>query len=144
MIGFDVHAGKVNHVAIGNAMKKGSIKALSRAGAYMRGAARRRVRHSKFKSSLPGQSPRDHTGFKRTFLFAVDKGKQSVYVGPQRWIGKKRNAGRTQANTLEFGGSSNSSTLWFSRNPPKTETLDGVKEWVLQRGWVRSSWGDPV
>lgn len=73
--------------AILRAVDKGTRKALSKWGAYVRSDARRSLRKATKKkpASRPGEPPRIHTGeLKRFLFFAYDLGTKSVVVGPQR------------------------------------------------------------
>lgn len=72
---------------------------LSRAGAFIRTAARSSIRKRK-RASAPGQPPSSHTGLLRRFiLFSYDPSTASVVVGPTK-LNKPTDAPRV----LEFGG----------------------------------------
>jgi len=73
-------------------------RVLSKAGAFIRTAARSSIRKRK-NPSRPGQPPHSHTGLlKRFIFFGYDPATDSVVVGP---VGFKRsNAPRV----LEYGG----------------------------------------
>ena len=59
-----------------------SLDALYKAGAYVRTAARRKIRKNK-KASRPGQPPHTRQGqLRRAILFAVDDHDHSAWVGP--------------------------------------------------------------
>lgn len=79
-------------------VKNASIEGLRRAGAYVRKVARHKVKRSD-KSSAPGTPPNTRTGaLKRSLLFAVDKKKNTVYIGSShRLLG-------TALSAHEFGG----------------------------------------
>ena len=73
-------------------------KVLSKAGAFIRTAARTSIR--KRKGSAPaGKPPHSHEGsLRRLILFGYDKAADSVVVGP---VGFKKS---TAPNVLEYGG----------------------------------------
>ncbi len=79
-------------------VKKGSLKALRRAGAYVRKSARNAVSRSS-KASSPGTPPHTRRGLlKRSILFGVEKNRMAVVVGPAKtFIGISMTA-------HEFGG----------------------------------------
>ncbi len=84
--------------AVRNAVKKGSPKPLTRAGAYIRKSARNAVSRSK-KSSSPGSPPHTRRGLlKRSILFGVERQRMTVVIGPaESFIGISMTA-------HEFGG----------------------------------------
>lgn len=87
--------------AILKAVDKGTRKALSKWGAYVRSDARRSLRNAKKNrpNSRPGEPPRLHTGeLKRFLFFAYDLASKSVVVGPQK-LTKLGSA----PETLEYG-----------------------------------------
>jgi hypothetical protein len=61
---------------------------LRRAGAYVRKAARNRIRRSG-QASMPGSPPNTRRGLlKRSLLFGVEKRRQAVVIGPaEKFIG---------------------------------------------------------
>lgn len=64
------------------ATRRGSVKALRRAGAYVRKASRNAISISS-KASLPGQPPHSREGLlKRSVLFGVEKRREAVLIGP--------------------------------------------------------------
>ncbi len=79
-------------------VKKGSLKALRRAGAYVRKSARNAVSRSS-KASSPGTPPHTRRGLlKRSILFGVEKNRMAVVIGPaKKFIGISMTA-------HEFGG----------------------------------------
>jgi len=79
-------------------VKKGSLKALRRAGAYVRKSARNAVSRSS-KASSPGTPPHTRRGLlKRSILFGVEKNRMAVVIGPAKtFIGISMTA-------HEFGG----------------------------------------
>lgn len=71
--------------------RAGTITSLGRAGAYIRGIARRSIaKRPKGKTSSPGRQPFTHTGaLKNSIQFEVNKGLGTVAIGPTRTgIGK--------------------------------------------------------
>jgi len=79
-------------------VKKGSLKALRRTGAYVRKSARNAVSRSS-KASSPGTPPNTRRGLlKRSILFGVEKNRMAVVIGPtKKFIGISMTA-------HEFGG----------------------------------------
>ncbi|MGE4300671.1 MAG: hypothetical protein AB7F40_03605 [Victivallaceae bacterium] len=79
-------------------VKKGSLKALRSAGAYVRKSARNVVSRSS-KASSPGTSPHTRRGLlKRSILFGVENNRMAVVIGPAKtFIGISMTA-------HEFGG----------------------------------------
>lgn len=81
------------------AVGKAKRAALSKAGAFIRTAAKSSIRTRK-GSAPPGQPPHSHTSLlKRFIFFGYDPGSDSVVVGPAR-INRTTDA----PHTLEFGG----------------------------------------
>lgn len=77
---------------------RASKDVLKRMGAYVRTAARRKVKTSD-KPSLPGTSPHTRQGaLKRAILFGLERGGKSVVIGPSAAI-----VGES-ASAHEFGG----------------------------------------
>ena len=75
---------------------------LSRAGAFVRTAARSSIRKRKAVSA-PGQPPSSHTGLLRKFIFfGYDPARKTVVVGPMR-LNQKIGAA---AEAREHGGES--------------------------------------
>jgi len=73
-------------------------KVLSKAGAFIRTAARTSIRKRK-KSAPPGKPPHSHEGsLRRLILFGYDQAADSVVVGP---VGFKKSVA---PNVLEYGG----------------------------------------
>ena len=81
------------------AMDKATHQALSKAGAFVRTAAKSSIRSRK-KISAPGNPPSSHEGtLKRLIFFSYDSVARSVVIGPTVH-------GKGEApNLLEFGGS---------------------------------------
>ena len=66
--------------------KRGAIKSLGHAAAYLRQIAVRSISRKK-KPSAPGTPPHSATGrLKRAFLYAVNKATGTAYVGPSRSV----------------------------------------------------------
>ena len=80
------------------AVLAGSLNALRRAGAYVRRAARHKVKTSD-NPSPPGSPPHSRAGLlKRSILFGLDKPAQAVVIGPAESV-----IGNAMA-AHEFGG----------------------------------------
>ena len=80
------------------AVEQATIRSIPRAGAYIRGIARRSIRRRQ-TASRPGAPPHTRKGaIKRAIRFDLGPDKKSVAIGPAR-----ENAGRLW-RTLEFGG----------------------------------------
>ena len=80
-------------------MQKGTLKALSRAGALIRTTARRSMRRGG-KVSLPGNPPKARGGQIKKFLFfVVDPIRENVVIGPA-----KLSEGTGAPKLLEHGG----------------------------------------
>jgi len=91
---FDRH---VVMAAVDNAKRK----VLSKAGAFIRTAAKTSIRKRK-KSAPPGSPPHSHEGsLRRLILFGYDKPADSVVVGP---VGFKKSTTHPAPNVLEYGG----------------------------------------
>ena len=87
--------------AVLRAVDAATRRTLSRAGAYVRAAARKSVR-SRAGTSKSGHAPHSHTGLlKRFIFFAYDPSARSVIIGPARLRG--RGYGEAPA-LLELGG----------------------------------------
>ena len=84
--------------AVTGAVNAGKRKALSKAGAFIRTAARTSIR--KRKGSAPaGKPPHSHEGsLRRLILFGYDKASDSVVVGP---VGFEKSIA---PSALEYGG----------------------------------------
>ena len=80
------------------AVLRGSFAALSRAGAYVRRAARHKVKTNDHPSP-PGSPPHSRAGLlKRSILFGLDKPARTVVIGPAESV-----IGNAMA-AHEFGG----------------------------------------
>ena len=77
---------------------RASKEVLKRMGAYVRTAARRKVKTSD-RPSVPGTPPHTrHGALKRGILFGLERGGASVVIGPsEKFVG-------TSASAHEFGG----------------------------------------
>ena len=83
---------------IRKAVRQHNIRSLARAGATVRLIAKRSIRQRK-KASTPGLPPNTRKGaLRRAILFAVERSRQRVIIGPDR-----RFVGRSGA-AHEFGG----------------------------------------
>lgn len=81
------------------AVSKANRQALSKAGAFVRQAAKTSIRKRK-GTSPPGQPPYSHTGLlRRWILFGYERSSDSVVVGPARL-----NRPGDAPHALEFGG----------------------------------------
>lgn len=92
------------------AIGKARAKVLSKAGAFVRTAARSSIKKSK-KTSEPGSPPRGHgqQDLKRKIFFAYDSSRDSVVVGPEKlnivfFNGSGKPASGTVPQVLEEGG----------------------------------------
>ncbi len=113
-----------------NAVKSGNVKALRRAGAYVRKSARNAVSRSS-KASSPGMPPHTRRGLlKRSILFGVEKQRQSVVIGPAKsLIGVSMTA-------HEFGG------MYRRRKYPKRPLMGPTLERVAPQ--LPKLWRDSV
>ncbi len=68
--------------AVRNAVRRGAVRSLRQAGAYVRKAARHAVRKSD-SASAPGTPPHTRRGLLRnSLLFGVEKRRLAVVIGP--------------------------------------------------------------
>jgi len=68
--------------AVRNAVRKGGVKSLRQAGAYVRKAARHAVKKSP-RASSAGTPPHTRRGLlKRSLLFGVEPRRMAVVIGP--------------------------------------------------------------
>ncbi len=87
-----------DRAAVTDAVDAAKRKVLSKAGAFIRTAARTSIRNRK-GSAPPGKPPHSHEGsLRRLILFGYDRASDSVVVGP---VGFKRSSA---PNVLEYGG----------------------------------------
>ena len=84
--------------AVRNAVRKGGVKSLRQAGAYVRKAAQHSVRKAP-KASAAGTPPHTRKGLlKRSLLFGVEPRRMAVVIGPAfQFVGISMTA-------HEFGG----------------------------------------
>jgi hypothetical protein len=105
MLGFRIDQAKhlfFDRQAVTGAVDKGTLKGLSRFGAFVRRDARTSIRKAK-KTSQPGEPPKSKTGLLRDFLFFVmERASRSVLIGPAKINGKGE--GDSIPETLEKGG----------------------------------------
>ena len=81
-----------------DAARKGSVQSLGKAGAYLRGIARKSIKVSA-EPAPTGHQPHSRKGrLKNAILFAVEKARQGVVIGPAATA-----VGRI-GHTHEFGG----------------------------------------
>ncbi|TWT45019.1 hypothetical protein RAS1_14400 [Phycisphaerae bacterium RAS1] len=96
-------AGFFDRRRVTRAVDRASRRALSRAGAFIRTAARRLIR-TRRRASRPGQPPSSHTGLlRRWILFAYDPARKSVVIGAALLNGARRQR-KPVPSVLEFGG----------------------------------------
>ena len=87
--------------AVKSAVDKGTRKALSKFGAFVRQRAKTSIRKRK-RVSRPGEPPSSHTGkLKKNIFFGYDTIKKSVVVGATQF-----KSGGAQS-ILEYGGTEN-------------------------------------
>lgn len=96
----------VDRQKIADRATRASVRALGKAGAFLRQTARKDILRKRKKPSKAGQPPSVHSTDSvetlRNILFGVDASKPSLIVGP---VGlNKLISGRTVPNILEFGG----------------------------------------
>lgn len=132
--------------ALRNAVERGGVKALTKAAAYVRGTARRKVKRRKHKNSPPGQPPYAHTGvFKASILYAVDSRNIAAYVGPQRLVTHRTNfAGEPVSEILEFGGMAalGMNANWIHKRAPRgTNSIGGIAAYFKGLGKGPVAWG---
>lgn len=90
--------------AVRDAVDKGTRRALSKFGAYVRTRSRSSIRKRK-KISDPGKPPSSHEGsLRKLILFAFDAANKSVVIGPVPFA-----KGEAPA-LLEYGGTVNRTT----------------------------------
>lgn len=88
--------------AVTKAVSKATRGVLSKAGAYVRTAARSSIRTRK-AISAPGDPPSSHTGtLKRSILFGYDRSSESVVIGPTNF--RAADGATGGASRLELGG----------------------------------------
>jgi hypothetical protein len=117
------------------AADRATFKGLSKAGAFVMRAARKRIKKGgkKREVSRPGQSPRGHTGaLQRNIFFAYDKKRKSVVIGPVKLNGKIGNApqalergGRSQRRHTRLNGAKSIVTITVQKRPYMGPALVG-------------------
>lgn len=114
---FDIQSAKklfFDRAAVKNAVDRGTRKALSKFGAFVRTRARSSIRKRK-ATSKPGSPPSSRTGTLRKLLFfAFDSRAKSVVVGPVPG-GPMTGA----PERLEYGGTQagDGRVVWFTNEP---------------------------
>jgi hypothetical protein len=113
MITYKVTKNFFDRKAVIEAVGRAKAASLSKAGAFVRTAARSRLRPGgkKNRVSAPGESPRTHTSRTpnlKTILFAWDARSQSVVIGPVGFNALSVSGGSLSPGVvpgvLEFGG----------------------------------------
>jgi len=113
------------HVVIA-AVDNAKRKVLSKAGAFIRTAAKTSIRKRK-GSAPPGAPPHSHAGhLRRMILFGYDKPNDSVVVGP---VGFKKSEA---PNVLEYGGD----TVVFRRLGGRGGKLTSQKVKIAPRPYM--------
>ena len=112
---------KFDGAAVAEGVRKGSLTALRRAGAYTRKVAQNliKVRRNRDLASKSGTPPFAHgagKNLKKSILFGVDKADRSVVIGPSAMSGDARLAKLGALH--EFGG------MAENRQPAKSSGTD--------------------
>lgn len=103
--------------AVTNATDRATVKAMSKAGAFVRTASRQSIRTRK-RESNPGDPPTNRTGLlKRNIVFVYEPEKKGVVVGPVLLNGRN---GAKILQSLEFGGESETEKLFFRTRDGRT------------------------
>lgn len=119
---------KFNRRAVQQRSDSASVDALYKAGAYLRTAARRKIRKSK-NPSRPGAPPHTREGqIRNAILFAVDAGKKIAWVGPSARLISDI------ARYHEFGG------LEKIKAERKSYVHDGVGPIDIREGYENPDW----
>lgn len=131
---------------LADAARRGSLKALPKAAACVRGVARRKVKRRKRKSSAPGQPPFAHSGvFKSSILYGIERADIAAFIGPQRLVEQRTNqAGQPVSEILEFGGMAalGRNSNWFhTRNVPNLRNIQQVADYFQKIGFGPAYWG---
>lgn len=123
--------------AVTRALDREKKKRLSRAGAFVRTRARSSIRRRK-GTSRPGRPPFSHEGsLRRLLLFAYDRGRDTVVVGPVPF----RQARQTAPQLLEHGGQTRAGrrTLTYLPRPFMAPALEAeTKAGTLAGVWANS------
>lgn len=97
-------------------------RTLSKAGAFVRTAARGLIRSRK-KSASPGQPPHSHTGLLKSMIFfQYEPETKTVVIGPKKF--KSNNP--TTPEVLEFGGKGNNSKT-YRKFPFMAPAIEGER-----------------
>lgn len=112
--------------SVRRALDRGTRKALSKFGAYVRRRAKSSIRKRK-KTSEPGQPPSSHTGKLRKYIyFGYDRTRRSVVIGALPF-----SSSRAQ-ETLEHGGRARRAVKTFrvgGRGPLKSIDVPHPERW---------------
>ena len=116
--------------AVRNAVRKGGVKSLRQAGAYVRKAARHAVKKSP-KASSAGTPPHTRRGLlKRSLLFGVEPRRMAVVIGPAyQFVGLSMTA-------HEFGG------MYRRRKYPKRALMGPTLQKTAPN--ISKMWADSV
>jgi len=116
--------------AVRNAVRKGGVKSLRQAGAYVRKAARHAVKKSP-KASSAGTPPHTRRGLlKRSLLFGVEPRRMAVVIGPAyQFVGISMTA-------HEFGG------MYRRRKYPKRALMGPTLQKTAPN--ISKMWADSV
>ncbi|MGH7143116.1 MAG: hypothetical protein ACREJ2_03160 [Planctomycetota bacterium] len=118
-----------NFPAVRDKAEYATFKNLGQAGAVIRKLARNSIRIAK-NPSTPGTPPHSRTGnLKRAILFAIDRNKQSVVIGPDADV-----VG-TSGAAHEFGGAYKRER--YDKRPFMGPALEKVKD-QLPKFWANS------
>lgn len=142
--------------AVQKAVERGNLRALAKAGAFIRTRARSSLRRRK-KPSAPGSPPsvhsRDSFATLKNILFGLEPQRQSVIIGPVGLRGRSSIAATapvsgTVPNVLEFGGAvavseqeitfhdhGDTVTRWVQANPRRRRS--GKRDMPRRRRRVR-------
>lgn len=98
-LGLKVRGTKLDRRRVNAAVNRANVRTMPRAGALIRGIARRSIKRRKTLRSKPGQPPFTRRGaLKRAIRYDLGPAKQSVAIGPAR------EAAGLLWRVLEFGG----------------------------------------
>ena len=116
--------------AVKNAVRKGGVKSLRQAGAYVRKAARHAVKKSS-KASAAGTPPHTRRGLlKHSLLFGVEPRRMAVVIGPAyQFVGISMTA-------HEFGG------MYRRRKYPKRALMGPTLQKTAPN--ISKMWADSV
>ena len=116
--------------AVRNAVRRGGVKSLRQAGAYVRKAARHAVKKSS-RASAAGTPPHTRRGLlKNAILFGVEKHRMAVVIGPAyEFVGISMTA-------HEFGG------MYRRRRYPKRALMGPTLQKTAPN--ISKMWADSV